>query len=514
MWLPTLFRPRASVSSRPARFRPSVERLEDRTVPSLTFDWAFRFGSTGVDAAGDIATDSTGNVYVSGQSYGTVDFDPGPGTVNLDFGVDGGGFVAKYSATGSLVWAIDLGTSVLWSSDLDLDGSGNVYVTGKGVAGGYVTKLDSSGNILWTQPLGKEAGFGLAADGSGVYVAGILENPADFGLFGLTPSGSANVFVVKLDANGNLVWARSTDRGGLGYDGDLALDSAGNVYASGAFSGSTDFDPGKGTAVLTSAGSYDVFVWKLTSAGNFANAVRMGGASYDRPNDIAVDGANNVYSAGFFAGWSGGTADFDPGPATFNLTSAGANDGFVCKLTQPSPLLAAGGTRPGGSAVPLTDLDLQPLVAEARARWQLAGIDTAALGPVEVRIADLPGATLGQASGNALWLDANAAGWGWFIDPTPWEDSEFTMPGDQGEQDRMDLLTVLMHEIGHLLGHDHDEGGLMAETLTAGTRPAASHVPDPDTSERASDALVALLAADDETPWIGSRLFGRGRQRR
>ena len=72
---------------------------------------------------------------------------------------------------------------------------------------------------------------------------------------------------------------------------------------------------------------------------------------------------------------------------------------------------------------------------------------------------------------DTIWLDNNAAGWGWFVDPTPWEDSEFTRPGDQGEQGRMDLLTDLMHEVGHLQGHGHGEGGVMADTLAAGQRP-------------------------------------------
>ena len=61
----------------------------------------------------------------------------------------------------------------------------------------------------------------------------------------------------------------------------------------------------------------------------------------------------------------------------------------------------------------------------------------------QVRIADLGGLTLGRADGGIIWLDDNAAGWGWFVDGTPWEDSEFTTPGDQGEQGRMDLLTLL-----------------------------------------------------------------------
>ena len=76
-------------------------------------------------------------------------------------------------------------------------------------------------------------------------------------------------------------------------------------------------------------------------------------------------------------------------------------------------------------------------------------MNTSALGNIQIQIANLGGTTLGVASGDTLWLDDNAAGWGWFVDPTPWDDSEFTTPGNQGEQNRMGLLTALAHEIGH-----------------------------------------------------------------
>jgi membrane-associated phospholipid phosphatase len=120
---------------------------------------------------------------------------------------------------------------------------------------------------------------------------------------------------------------------------------------------------------------------------------------------------------------------------------------------------------------------VRPLLVEALARWRAAGVDTSGLRGIDVRVADLGGRTLGRAAeGHVIWLDDDAAGWGWFVDRTPRSDAEFTRPGDQGEQHRMDLLTVLEHEVGHLLGYGHEAGGVMRETLTAGTR----STPSPD----------------------------------
>ena len=98
-------------------------------------------------------------------------------------------------------------------------------------------------------------------------------------------------------------------------------------------------------------------------------------------------------------------------------------------------------------------------------------MNTRCLAGPNIRVANLGGSLLGLASGNTITLDDNASGWGWFIDSTPSDDSEFLGADNQGAaMQSMDLLSVLMHEMGHLLGYDHEDEGVMAETLAAGTR--------------------------------------------
>jgi outer membrane protein assembly factor BamB len=152
------------------------------------------------------------------------------------------------------------------------------------------------------------------------------------------------------------------------------------------------------------------------------------------------------------------------------------NDGHLSNVvmktnTVAGALLAAGAAPALHDAGPvLAAADVQPLLDEALRQWQRAGADTEALGAIQIQISNLGDSLLGLASGSTITLDDDAAGWGWFVDPTPRSGSEYHRPGNQGELGRMDLLSVLVHEIGHLLGHDHDEGGSMSETLAAGER--------------------------------------------
>jgi hypothetical protein len=319
--------------------------------------WARSLGGTDYDYGLDVAVDVAGNVYTTGFFGGTADFDPGAGIYDLTGGFRDV-FVSKLDAAGNFAWARRWGgTSEDWGYDLTVDGAGNVYTTGffagtvdfdpgPGVvnlisAGGtdvFVSKLNAAGDLVWARRWGgastsSDWGYGVTVDGAGnVYTTGMFWGTADFdpgeGTYILTSVGSADGFVSKLDAAGNFVWARSWGGAPHNEGKSVAVDAAGNVYTTGYFEGTADFDPGAGSFPLTSSGSADVFVSKLDAAGNLVWARSWGDTGYDVGWGVAIDGAGNVYTAGSFQG----TADFDPGAGTYNLTAAGGADVFVTKL--------------------------------------------------------------------------------------------------------------------------------------------------------------------------------------
>ncbi|MBI3463308.1 MAG: hypothetical protein HY000_09650 [Planctomycetes bacterium] len=176
-----------------------------------------------------------------------------------------------------------------------------------------------------------------------------------------------------------------------------------------------------------------------------------------------------------------GTPMNDQGQIAFQATiddSGGTCEiSATCKgvlLVATPPALTLSGTEHRAATEALTALtpdEVRPLVNEALARWEAAGADTSSLGNIEVRITDLPDAYLGLASGHSILLDSNAAGHGWFVDPTPGSDGEFPATGRSLAHGRVDLLTAMTHEVGHLLGFEHsDTDGVMGETLAVSTR--------------------------------------------
>jgi hypothetical protein len=340
------------------------------------FVWAKQMGGNGSngDYGLSIATDAAGNVYTTGYFNTTADFDPGSGTCNLTTVggfYDSDIFVSKLDAFGNFVWAKSFGSIYAdYGQSITVDPSGNVYTTG--FFGGtadfdpgagiytlpgspsldvFVSKLNSSGNFVWAKQLGgngDDIGNGIAVDASGnIYTTGSFSTTADFdpgsGISNMTSSGDKDIFVSKLDASGSFLWVRQL--GSLNEDvgNSIALDLNANVYTTGHFMG-TAVDPVNNYTLSAKSNKEDIFISKLDASGNFVWAKNMGAvtsqtcaSTYYSGECIAVDGSSNVYTSGYFYD----TVDFDPNSGTYNLTTAGLDDIFIHKMSQP-PLKVKG----------------------------------------------------------------------------------------------------------------------------------------------------------------------------
>ncbi len=326
------------------------------------FIWAKSIGGAFHDEAKSIAIDGIGNVYTTGYYSDTVDFDPGPGTFNL-ISAGNGIFISKLDSSGNFLWAKSIGNinpnQWIGSTSIAVDSFNNIYTTGWFLdtvdfdpslgtfnlttgngENSFILKLDSTGNFVWAKNIESiQLGSSVVAnsinvDASGnIYATGNFVHIVDFdpgpGVFNLvSPNYAGNIFILKLNASGNFVWARSMwgKVGGQGFS--VKSDALGNVYTSGSFRDTVDFDPGVGTYNLTSVGSDGIFISKLDSLGNFVWAKNIGGSSKDIAYSLALDASGNVYTTGSFIG----TADFDPGAGVVNLISSGLEDIFISKL--------------------------------------------------------------------------------------------------------------------------------------------------------------------------------------
>lgn len=306
-----------------------------------------------------VSLDKDFNVYVTGTFQATVDFDLGPGTYNMTANGSTDLFVLKLTTDGDFVWAKQIGGPAgtaesyatvtdsngnVWFAgnyrgSIDFDpGPGNFVLTSNGTTftDVYIAKLDTDGNFVWAGSVGASQGdtpLAISADKhDNIYITGYFGATVDFdpgpGTYTLSSAGNEDIFILKLGAAGNFVWARSIGGTGEERGYKAVADDAGNVYATGYFRGTVDFDPGPGVFNMTTPGGDAIYILKLDNAGNFVWAKSIGGPSFNNWGySLCVDKVGNLYSTGFFIG----PADFDPGPGTFMLNSAGV-DMFLLKL--------------------------------------------------------------------------------------------------------------------------------------------------------------------------------------
>jgi hypothetical protein len=312
---------------------------------SDVWQWVEQAGGIGNDYGRSITIDSSGNSYITGYFYGTASFGSttltttGSGAVDIFVAkLDSSGNWLWAKQAGGNNWDVGFGIAT--------DSSGNSYVTGffaesasfgsttltsSGGEDIFVAKLDSSGNWLWAKQAGGtglDIGYGIATDSSGnSYVTGFFAESASFGSTTLTSSGGEDIFVAKLDSSGNWLWVKQAGGNNWDVGFGIATDSSGNSYITGLFAEFASF----GSTTLTSSGQDDIFVAKLDNNGNWLWVKQAGGISSDEGFAITTDSSENSYVTGYYQG----TASF----GSIELTSSGGNDIFIAKLGAEEPPL-------------------------------------------------------------------------------------------------------------------------------------------------------------------------------
>lgn len=317
-----------------------------------------------------VVVDQLGNVYSAGLFSYTTDFDPGPGlfTLSADNWANTAIYISKLSASGDFLWAIQIPTYVEFGNiEIKVDKDNNVYIAselrlptdfdpGPGVSslsptGGwdaFVAKYDPTGNLVWAKQFGGPGDTVPRSDvldidnNNNVIVCGNFNNTVDFdpgpAIYNLTSTAHIQAFILKLNSNGDFIWAKQFGNSPIVYSGshiaDVKCDPQGNIHVVGDFTGSCDFDPGPGNYPLQSQSMRDGYIAKLDPNGNLMWAKCFGNTTHDYyqfadTRGVDVDANHNVYIAGNFTG----TFDFDPGSNTHLIISSNY-DWYVLKLNE------------------------------------------------------------------------------------------------------------------------------------------------------------------------------------
>jgi len=323
------------------------------------FIWVKHLSSTSNSYSNSIKVEANGDVYIGGGYRNTMDFDPGIGVSNLTSNGNLDAFILKLNTLGEYQWAKSFGGNLIDEvNSLSTNGGGNVIATGwfEGTGnynpdGGilnltsidahdiFIINLNFDGSLSWAKSyggLGDQKGESITMNSTGdIIVTGFYENTVDFnpnaGVYNLTGSATRNMFVQKLTGAGSFLWAKTTVGGTtVVYGNAVDLDMFDNIYLTGRFSNTVDFDLGMGTSYLTVQSVSDGYILKLDTDGNYIEVYQMDGNSTGQatPEDIYVSNYGDIYTCGIFSG----TVDFDPSANIDNLTATTNINAFVQKL--------------------------------------------------------------------------------------------------------------------------------------------------------------------------------------
>ncbi len=329
------------------------------------FCWVKTIGGHQSDTGFRIELDNSGNVYVTGWFRDTVDFDPGPGIQYQYANQFDNVFLLKLNPAGSFQWVRSFGGNN-WdkSFDLEIDQTRNMYIAGTfrdtadfdpginsallvstGVRDAFIVKLDSTGQFVWAKSFGgplEDFVFSIAIDANQcIYTTGSFEYSADFdpglGTLLKQSAGHDDIFIQKLSANGELIWVETIGDTVSDSGSTILLDQLGNLYVSGTFSGTVDFNPDSNTAYLSSKGQVDIFILKMDTASNFKWATQMGSQTSDYSSSMCQDHTGNIIHSGLFSG----KIDVDPGSDSLYISSQGVYDFFIRKIDSNAHLIWA-----------------------------------------------------------------------------------------------------------------------------------------------------------------------------
>ncbi len=281
--------------------------LNSSTVNAQKYSWAKRAGLWAMDLGYGICADNEGNVFVSGKYEMEAEFD----SITLKIEGNHDIFTAKYNSEGEIQWVRTGGG--LWGDyahSIACDQAGNVYVTGEfemvsyfhngdsiSAWGGndlFLVKYDTHGNLIWLERAGalhSDKGFDIAVSGSSIYIVGKFKETCIIGNTSLISAGNDDILLAKYDTVGNFHWGLRA--GGKGEDEGfgVAVGPSGNVYFAGYFEKEAAFNEFS----LKSKGMRDAFLAKYSPEGELIWVKNAGSTLNDYGWDVAVNDQEQIF---------------------------------------------------------------------------------------------------------------------------------------------------------------------------------------------------------------------------